>query len=152
MRLAKPEGELEPGQKTRRHGHRTKDVIPALFEAVENDAPFGEIDPFRRELHVRLGEAYEATGRDAEAALEYEVGAAVPPQLDRTYLVPGVERPAAGDPSEKEARGDLLVRAAKLRWALGERERARALLSRVSRELSDTRAAEAAKALEQEWR
>ncbi len=46
--LAKPEGELEPGQKIRRHGHRAKNIISALFEAVEDDTAFGEIDPFWR--------------------------------------------------------------------------------------------------------
>ena len=111
-----------------------------------------QIDPFSRRLHVLLGEAYEALGQDAQAALEYEVAAAVMPPLDRVYMTPQAERPATGDPAEVEARGDLRIRAARLRWQLGARERARELLERVIREGPDTAAASSAAALQQEWR
>jgi len=110
------------------------------------------IDPFRRQLHVLLGEAYEALGQQAKAALEYEVGAAVLPALDRRYLTPGAERPAATDPSELQDRGELRLRAARLRWDLGESDRARKLVERVLREGPETEAARSARALQQEWR
>jgi tetratricopeptide (TPR) repeat protein len=110
------------------------------------------IDPFRRELHERLGAAFEATGKNADAAREYEVGAAVPPSLDRAYLAPNAERPAAGDPKERADRGRLWLQAAHLRWALGDKDRARALLQRILRDAGGSEAATAAQALVSEWR
>ncbi|MGE3174139.1 MAG: tetratricopeptide repeat protein [Planctomycetota bacterium] len=111
-----------------------------------------QIDPFRRELHVRLGEAYEALDRRADAAREFEVAAAVAPALDREYLSPNAERPAFDDPGEREARGALWLRAARLRKALDQESEARALVERVRRELPGTEAAAAAEALDEEWR
>jgi tetratricopeptide (TPR) repeat protein len=109
------------------------------------------IDPFHRELHVRLGEAYEATGKRDQAALEFEVAAAVSPAADRRYLARGAQRPAADAPEERAERGDLWLRAARLRHALEDRERAAALLVRVRNDAPGTEAAEAAAALQQEW-
>ena len=110
------------------------------------------IDPFYRELHVRLGECHEAMGKRAEAAREYEVGAAVMPALDRRYLQRGVERPADDAAEEIEQRGDLLLRAARLRAELGDRERAVALGERILREFAASAAASAAKVELPEWR
>ena len=111
-----------------------------------------QIDPFRRELHVRLGECHELGGRLARAAMEFEVGAAVLPALDRKYAARGAERPAVEDPAEREERGGLLLRAAKLRDRLGERERAYQLAQRVAKEWPASKAADEARALCEEWR
>lgn len=110
------------------------------------------IDPFHRELHLRLGEAYEALGKPAQAALEYEVAAAVLPGFDRRYLRRDAEPPAADDPAELEQRGGLWLRAARLRRQLGDGERALELLARVGRDAPGTDAAAEAASLTQEWR
>lgn len=110
------------------------------------------IDPFHRELHLRLGEAYEAIGKPAQAALEYEVAAAVLPAFDRRYLRRDAEPPAADDPAEREQRGELWLRAARLRWQLGDGERALELLARVGRDAPGTDAAAEAASLTQQWR
>jgi tetratricopeptide (TPR) repeat protein len=110
------------------------------------------IDPFHRELHVRLGEGLEALGKRAEAAREYEVAAAVLPKLDRRYQQRGAEMPDADAPDEREQRAELLLRAAKLRAELGDREQATALGERITREFRDTDAAAAVKTLLPEWR
>lgn len=109
------------------------------------------IDPFHRELHVLLGEAYEALGKPAKAALEFEVAAAVLPDLDRRYTVRGVEKPDADAPVERQARGELWLRAAKIRRTLGDDAAAEALLQRVQREVPGTAAATEASSLAREW-
>ncbi len=111
-----------------------------------------QIDPFRRDLHERLGDAYDSLGRRPQAALEYEVAAAVPPSLDRRYLTPDSNRPAAGDAAERADRARLWLQAAKIRWAVGEQDRARALAARILREAEDTDSAPLARALAEEWR
>lgn len=110
------------------------------------------IDPFHRELHVRLGEAYEALGKAAQAALEYEVAAAVSPRVDRRYLARGAVRPEEDGPEERGERGDLWLRAAKLRRTLGDGDRALELLARVARDAAGSPAAEQAAELAAEWR
>ncbi|MFK7742971.1 MAG: hypothetical protein AB8H80_21845 [Planctomycetota bacterium] len=110
------------------------------------------IDPFYRELHVRTGEALEALGRKAEAALELEVAAAVLPQADRAYLARGATAPAADAPEEREARGKLWLRAAELRHAIGDVAKRDSLIERLLQDASGTGAADDARALQQEWR
>ncbi len=110
------------------------------------------IDPFHRELHVRLGDAYEALGKLAPAALEFEVAAAVSPNFDRRYLQRGASRPAADAPEELAERGALWLRAAKLRRGLGDSDRAVELLERIGREAPGTDAAADAPDLLREWR
>ncbi len=109
------------------------------------------IDPFRREQHVRMGDALVKLGRAPEAAREYEVAAAVSPVLDRKYTARGAERPATEEPGEREERGELLLLAARLRAEGREFERARALATRVVAELPATKAADEARALLLEW-
>jgi hypothetical protein len=106
-----------------------------------------QIDPFRRELHQRLGDALLELGDKRAAALEYEVGAAVPLSLDREYLAPGKERPAADDPAERASRGALWLSAGKLRLQLGDADRGRVLLRRVLQEAPGSDAATEAQAL-----
>ncbi len=110
------------------------------------------IDPFHRELHVRLGDCMEALKKPAEAAREFEVAAAVSPTFDRRYLPPGSERPAVDAPSELAERGDLWLRAARLRHQLGDAEKALELLGRIEKEAAGSEAAELGKQLMQEWR
>ncbi|MGC6488013.1 MAG: tetratricopeptide repeat protein [Planctomycetota bacterium] len=110
------------------------------------------IDPFYRQLHERMGAAYAALGRDAEAAREYEVAAAVQPQQDRAYLAPDGAAPAEDSEEERAARGRLLLEAAKLRHRIGDTERRDTLLQRVLQEATGTDAAATARDLEQEWR
>ncbi|HZN41306.1 MAG TPA: hypothetical protein VFD82_21040 [Planctomycetota bacterium] len=109
------------------------------------------IDPFHRELHMRLGEAYEKLSKPAQAAKEYEVAAAVLPDFDRRYLVRGVEKPAADAPSELEERGGLWLRAARIRHKLGDLAAARELLQRLQKEAPRTQAAAEAAEWQQEW-
>jgi tetratricopeptide (TPR) repeat protein len=108
------------------------------------------IDPFHRELHVRLADAYEALGKPAAAALELEVAAAVLPALDRRYLQAGTSRPS--DDEDKAERGALWLRAATMRRTLGDADRAVELLERIGREAAGTDAASAAAELLREWR
>ncbi|MBL8752865.1 MAG: hypothetical protein JNK15_06145 [Planctomycetes bacterium] len=110
------------------------------------------IDPFHRDLHVRLGEAYEALGKTAQAALEFEVAAAVAPTQDRRYLRQGTERPAVDAPEEKDEQGALWLRAAKLRRALGDAERAVQLVERIGKEAVGRPIVAEAQAWMQEWR
>lgn len=128
-----------------RQGGRRDQEVRYLLEC-------NRIDPFHRELHVRLGEAYEALGKGLAAAAEYEVAAAVMPAYDRRYLQRGTTRPAADAPEELQERGGLLVRAAKLRWAADDRERAMELLARVETEAAGSSAADEAQRLRQQWR
>lgn len=111
-----------------------------------------QIDPFRREMHVRIGECHELAGRLERAALEFEVASAVLPVLDRKYAARGAERPATEDPAEREERGSLLLRAAKLRERVGDRPRAIGMAQRVSASWPASKAAEEARALLEEWR
>lgn len=110
------------------------------------------IDPFHRELHVRLGDAYEAVEQPAQAALEYEVAAAVSPAQDRRYLARDATAPEPDGPDERAERGSLWVRAAELRNRIGDRERAEQLLARAVEQAAGTDAAERAAALQREWR
>ncbi|MCA8975905.1 MAG: tetratricopeptide repeat protein [Planctomycetes bacterium] len=109
------------------------------------------IDPFHRSLHVQLGEAYEALDKPALAAREFEMAAAVPPQLDRRYLARDMTAPAADDPAELEERGDLWLRAAKLRHRLGDDEKAAGLLARILQSAPRSSAADDVEALRREW-
>jgi tetratricopeptide (TPR) repeat protein len=108
------------------------------------------IDPFQRELHVRLGEAYEAQGKGALAAREFEVAAAVLPEFDRKFVLGGGERPDAA--ADRDERAALWLRGARLRHSLGDDERAVALLERLGREAAGAPTAAEAAALLLEWR
>ncbi|MCA8965164.1 MAG: tetratricopeptide repeat protein [Planctomycetes bacterium] len=111
-----------------------------------------QIDPFFRELHVRMGEAYEALGKKVEAAREFEVAAAVLPALDRKYTRGGAEAPSADAPEQLEERGGLWLRAARLRADLGDMAKARQLVNRVLEQARGTDAAGYAATLQEEWR
>jgi len=109
------------------------------------------IDPFQRDLHVLLGEAYEALGQPLQAALEFEVAAAVPPNLDRRTLQREVEARLPTDPAELGERAGLWLRAARLRHGAGDPARALELLERLLRETPATEAAADARELQQQW-
>jgi len=110
------------------------------------------IDPFYRELHVRMGDAYEALGKQAKAAVEYEVAAAVRPDQDRAYMAPNQAAPAADSEEERAVRGALWLKAARLRHELGDTARRDTLLQRVLQEAAGTDAAADASDLQQQWR
>lgn len=110
------------------------------------------IDPFYRELHVRMADALVALGRRAEAAREYEVAAAVRPDQDRAYMAPDQAAPAADSDEERGARGRLWLEAAKLRHVLEDFSKRDSLLQRVLQEATGTDAEADAKDLQQEWR
>lgn len=110
------------------------------------------IDPFYRELHVRMGEAYEALGRMPEAALEFEVAAALSPDADRAYMRANAQKPAPDSEEELRARGQLWLRAAKLRHKLGDSERRDSLVERVLQEARVPELQTEARDLQQEWR
>lgn len=110
------------------------------------------IDPFGRQLHVQLGEAYEALDKRALAAREYEMAAAVPPSLDRRYVFGREQPPAADSDEEQAARGALWLRAARLRHALEDHTKAKALLRRIQRDARNSAAAADVEALLEQWR
>jgi len=109
------------------------------------------IDPFHRELHQRMGEAYLALGKRVEAAREFAVAAAVPPALDRRTLQRDFEPRSADDPAERQERGELWLRAARLRHELGDRTQALALLERIRTESGGTGSSAEAERLQQDW-
>ena len=110
------------------------------------------IDPFHRELHERMGEACEALGKRPQAALEFEMAAAVSPAMDRRFVSRPTPPPADDDPEQRQLRGDLLLRAARLRHELGDAAKAVALLERIQKAAPGTEAATTAASLQQEWR
>lgn len=110
------------------------------------------IDPFHRQLHERLGAAAEALGQRDVAAREYEMAAAVPVQLDRRRGQRGVELPEPDSPPDLAERAGLWLRAARLRGAFGDLERAEALLRRIASEAPDSPAAGQLDAVRQSWR
>ena len=91
-------------------------------------------------------------GQPAQAALEFEVAAAVNPEADRAYLTPQAQAPAADSPEELTARCKLWLRAAKLRHQLKDSERRDSLLQRVLQEDRVSELQAEARELQQEWR
>lgn len=110
------------------------------------------IDPFCRELHVRMGDAYEALGRTAQAALEFEVAAAVLPQADRAYLGGRTPPPDADSEEQIAERAGLWLRAAELRHKISDTERRDTLLQRALQAGVGGDVEERARELQQEWR
>ncbi len=104
------------------------------------------IDPFMRELHVRMADALLALGQKAEAAQELVVAAAILPAQDR-------QRPETmPEPQDElEAQAQLRLRAAKLLAEAGDLPGARALCERVV-ETPELGAATEARRLLDEWR
>lgn len=109
------------------------------------------IDPFYRDLHERMADACVALGRQQEAALEYEVAAAVPVGLDRKYIRRGATPPEADGSEDRADRARLWLAAARLRHGLGEADRALQLLDRVVQTVPGTDAEATARELRQEW-
>ncbi|MCA8956836.1 MAG: tetratricopeptide repeat protein, partial [Planctomycetes bacterium] len=116
-----------------------------------------QIDPFMRSIHDRLGDAYVKLGKLELARREYEVALAVVPALDREYVQrPGQRQrpqvPAIDSPEQKAERGALCVKVARVRWALGDRDGARAFLDRAAKEAPDSPASDEAAKLRAEWK
>ncbi|MFM7297418.1 MAG: hypothetical protein ACKO4Q_09375 [Planctomycetota bacterium] len=93
-----------------------------------------EIDPFRRELHRLWGTSLAALARHAEAAREFAVQRAVPPELD----------PDDGEPLDEEERAESMGREALARIELGELELARELVREALALDGDCESAESA--------
>lgn len=96
------------------------------------------IDPFSRDLHVRMGEALEALGRKADAAREYAVAGAVRAELDRAQVLRRGPAEPVDPAADAAARAELWARAAVLRAELGEEAAARALWERILRDAADS--------------
>ena len=77
---------------------------------------------------------------------------AVLPELDRRNMRSETPPPAVDAPEQKQERGELWVRAASLRFELGDRQRAEMLVERTLREAGGTSAAADALALRESWR
>ena len=101
---------MELGEYHAEKGNHARAVV--LF----NEA--NEIDPFRRELHRLWGSSLAELGRHAEAAREFAVQRAVPPELD----------PDDGEPLDDEARAESMGREALARIEVGEVDLARELV------------------------
>lgn len=105
------------------------------------------IDPFLRELHVRMASAYQQLQQPALAARELEVAAAVLPELERNRSREPVD-PAA----EREAKAQLWLQAAHLRDSLGDRTAAAALVERILAVGAEANTLQAARELQEQWR
>ncbi|MCZ6596969.1 MAG: tetratricopeptide repeat protein [Planctomycetota bacterium] len=90
-------------------------------ESVRYYAEANEVDPFRRQLHLRWGKALAALGRHEQALREFDVALRVPWELD-VEVGPEVSGPT--DPRAAAAGGD--VEASRRRWS-AKREAWRAL-------------------------
>lgn len=111
-----------------------------------------QIDPFMRELHVRLGNAYRELRRYEDAAREYQVAIAVPTALDRAWLdTPADQIPAPDAPQEREARATIALELARMLRLLRKDEEAFAALQRAEQEGAGTDIADAAAELRREW-
>lgn len=107
------------------------------------------IDPFTRELHVRMGEALEALERKAEAAREFAMAAAVMPALERNP--PRGEEPV--DPAaDVVTQAELRLKAARLYAAARDLPTARAWCERVIKDAASAATTTQAKELLEEWR
>ena len=110
------------------------------------------IDPFMREVHVRLADALEELGRKKEAVREYRVALAVRPAMDRAHV--GKDPSEIPDPSsepERLARAEICFKLARLYKALGEDETAMEFLNRVTAEAPGSEVAEGAQLLRDSW-
>ena len=66
------------------------------------------------------------------------MAAAVLPKADRRFQVRGAAVPDAGSAEQKQERGGLWLRAARLRADLGDLARARELLARIEQDAAGT--------------
>ncbi|MBK8976853.1 MAG: tetratricopeptide repeat protein [Planctomycetes bacterium] len=107
-----------------------------------------QIDPFVRDVHVRLGDAYVALGRLQDAVRELEVALAVLPELDRDQLgKPPTEVLRADSPEFLASQAEVRVTLAGVLRRLGREDRARDQLESALREAPDSDAAERARRL-----
>lgn len=165
-RLYKQRGETDQARmETKAYCRRSARAFAPRYQLAEYERDAGQrqeelrlllecnrIDPFHRELHLRLAKAYEALGKKVEAAREYEVAAAVQPKLDRQWMRGGEDAMQDGSPEDVAQRGECWLTAAKLRHELGDTERALNLLDRIRREAADSSAAKEAETLLAQWR
>lgn len=112
-----------------------------------------QIDPFMRLLHSQLGDAYVKLGKLAEARLEYQVGLAVPTEMDREHLSKKPEeRPVSDSESEGRARGALCVKLARVCFALGDKKATARYLDRAEVEAPDSPVSDEVHELRAKWK
>ncbi|MHC5062996.1 MAG: tetratricopeptide repeat protein [Planctomycetota bacterium] len=112
-----------------------------------------EIDPFSRDVHLRLADAYLAQGRKSDALRELEVTLAISPVLDRANLgKPAAEIPRPDDGAYLNEQARICLRIAKLLRQLDRREKAMDYLQRILSEYADSSAADEAATLRERWR
>ncbi len=134
------EPRIELAKFAREAGDRRQEAR-LLEEAVQ-------IDPFDRQVHEWLADAYVAMDRAGDAVPELEMALAVQPALDRANLgKPPQEVPSADSPEFREEQGMLCVRLAKLLRGLGRDDAARRYLERAIQESGDGDAAAEARDL-----
>ncbi len=127
-----------------KQGNR-EEQVRFLLEALQ-------IDPFMRQLHVDLADAYMELERPADAVEEYTVALAVPEARDRAYLgMPAEERPKADDPAQAEARAEICVKLAQAYWDLQKRDAAGRFLDQAQAEAGNGDAAKLAAELRLRW-
>ena len=135
---------LELAALERQNGNHAE-AVRLLEEAVW-------IDPFMRELHVRLGGALVALGKRQRALREFQVALAVRPPMDRAYLGrSSAEIPDPDSAGERETRAAICVRIARLRYALDQRSEAFNYLERAIAESRGGAAAGVAADLLAKW-
>lgn len=110
-----------------------------------------QIDPFMRSLHVRYGRALVELGRFGEAAREFRVALAIPPEIDREFLR-SEERPSGDSPEYRDLQAETCVDLARALDRAGDRPAARQALERAIRESADSGHADAARELLELWR
>jgi tetratricopeptide (TPR) repeat protein len=111
-----------------------------------------EIDPFMRQLHVDLGDAYVALDQPQPAAVEYEIALAVRPEMDRAWLgKPKEEIPAPESEPERRARAAIRIKLARVQQSLGVLEKALEQLDRAVAEDPGGEAAREAQRLRSLW-
>lgn len=135
---------LELAALEKRNGNRHEEA-KLLQEAVW-------IDPFMRDLHLRLGDAYEAIGKKEEALREFRVALVVRSEADRENMdkdAGEISDPASS--GERELRAGICLRIARLLRGLGRAEEALTYLDRVEAEAVDSDAADQARELRSSW-
>jgi tetratricopeptide (TPR) repeat protein len=118
-----------------------QEEIELLEQAVQ-------IDPFARQVHLRLADAYEAVGRPQDMIRELEVALAVVPGIDRDHAgKPPAEVPRIDAPEFREEQAGICVRLGRALRGLGRDEAARRAFERAIVEAPGGEAADAARSL-----
>jgi tetratricopeptide (TPR) repeat protein len=110
------------------------------------------IDPFMRELHLRLADAYEAIDRPSDAIAELEVALVVPPAMDRAWLADPASAPDPESEEERLTLAGISLRVARLHHRGGNNSKALDMLDKVQELAPGTEIAGEAQRLREQWR